>query len=126
MFLSFLDNHSLQSMVFISLAPRARIGVHVVPDPLFLFPFWSQANNADDPVFFILYRFCQEVGRKAAIRLDIFENKIVSVFSFSDVSALVVRKQDNQKITILPNYVCKASYCLISTIFNVFTFFTYL
>lgn len=68
----------------------------VVPDPLFLFPFWSQVSKADDPVFFILYGFCQEAGRKAT-KVDIFARGIVSGFSLSDISALAVRKQDNQK-----------------------------
>lgn len=108
-FLPFLDNHTLQS-TFISLAPREK-------DTCTSRSWWSQVNTADDPVFAILYGFCQEVGRKAT-SLDISANKIVSGFSLSDISALVVRKQDNQKLIILPIFACKASYCLISTIFN--------
>lgn len=97
----------------------------VVPDPLFLFPFWSQVSKADDPVFFILYGFCQEAGRKAT-KVDIFARGIVSGFSLSDISALAVRKQDNQKIIILFIFIHKEFYCLISIIFNVFAFFFFL
>lgn len=98
------------------------IDAQVIPDPLFLFPFWSQVNKADDPVFFMLYEFCEEVGRKAA-RLDIFANKIVYGFSLLDVFALVVRKQDNKKIG--SSHLCLHNILLsllISTIFNVFPF----
>lgn len=117
-FLSFSDNDTLHS-TFISLALKDKDRCTSCSWSSFSFPFLVPSKQG---TWSSVFHNVWVLSGRQATGFDIFANKTVSGFTLSDISALVVRKQDNQKIIILPIYIHKTSCCLISIIFSSYTF----